>query len=155
MEPWAALIVQGFKPVENRTWRAHHYGRLVICASQKIDLDGDYPQTSWLGIRDHMHTEECPLPFHYADLAMCPGYAVGMVEVEEYDREKKTRWDCHGQWHWRLSHPVKFKCPFPYSGKLGLFDVPTVMVYDAVGAELQADLFPNYQRSGNDVYRTR
>lgn len=56
-QPWAWLIVAGHKDIENRTWRTHHRGRILIHASQRIDaamiraltqawpFDGDPPES--------------------------------------------------------------------------------------------------------------
>ena len=39
-QPWAWLIVNGFKDVENRNWRTHWRGRLLIHASKGMTLAG-------------------------------------------------------------------------------------------------------------------
>lgn len=39
-QPWAWLIVHGFKPVENRTWRTNYRGFLLIHAGQAFDYEG-------------------------------------------------------------------------------------------------------------------
>lgn len=39
-QPWAWLIVNGFKDVENRDWPTNVRGVVGIHAGQKIDLDG-------------------------------------------------------------------------------------------------------------------
>lgn len=39
-QPWAYLIVHGFKPVENRTWGTRLRGRIGIHAGKKFDADG-------------------------------------------------------------------------------------------------------------------
>ena len=36
-QPWAWLIVNGYKDVENRTWYTSHRGPLLICASKALD----------------------------------------------------------------------------------------------------------------------
>jgi len=38
-QPWAWLIVQGFKTVENRSWRTHYRGPILIHASQGMTRD--------------------------------------------------------------------------------------------------------------------
>lgn len=38
-QPWAWLIVNGYKNVENRTWRRNFTGPIAIHASQKIDVE--------------------------------------------------------------------------------------------------------------------
>jgi len=37
-QPWAWLIVNGYKDVENRTWRTSYRGPVLIHASKTIDL---------------------------------------------------------------------------------------------------------------------
>lgn len=39
-QPWAWLIVNGYKPVENRDWSTRLRGRVGIHAGKKLDLDG-------------------------------------------------------------------------------------------------------------------
>lgn len=38
-QPWAAAIVLGHKPIENRTWNTHYRGALLIHASKTLDRD--------------------------------------------------------------------------------------------------------------------
>lgn len=37
MQPWAWLIINGHKSIENRTWRCHVRGPILIHAGKKID----------------------------------------------------------------------------------------------------------------------
>lgn len=39
-QPWAALIVHGFKPVENRDWHCNYRGPLLIHAGKQEDTEG-------------------------------------------------------------------------------------------------------------------
>ena len=41
-QPWAWLIVNGFKPVENRNWYTEYRGRVLVHAGMNIDKDFDY-----------------------------------------------------------------------------------------------------------------
>lgn len=41
MQPWAWLIVNGHKDIENRDWRCHRRGPILIHAGKKIDRDAD------------------------------------------------------------------------------------------------------------------
>lgn len=38
-QPWAWLIVNGHKDIENRDWRCHRRGHVLIHAGKKIDRD--------------------------------------------------------------------------------------------------------------------
>jgi hypothetical protein len=39
MQPWAWLIVNGWKDIENRSWRTNYRGPLLIHAGLKVDGD--------------------------------------------------------------------------------------------------------------------
>ena len=39
-QPWAWLIANGYKDIENRTWRSDHKGWTLIHAGKKIDREG-------------------------------------------------------------------------------------------------------------------
>lgn len=39
MQPWAWLIVNGFKDIENRDWRCRFRGPVLIHAGKKVDRD--------------------------------------------------------------------------------------------------------------------
>lgn len=57
MQPWAWLIVNGYKDIENRTWQTHRTGRILIHAGKKIDGE------AWQAIADGLHpVTGAPLP---------------------------------------------------------------------------------------------
>lgn len=39
-QPWAWLIVKGYKDIENRSWPTKHRGKILIHAGKKFDRDG-------------------------------------------------------------------------------------------------------------------
>lgn len=40
MQPWASMIVLGYKPVENRSWNTTHRGPTLIHAGKSFDAAG-------------------------------------------------------------------------------------------------------------------
>ena len=55
MQPWAWLIVNGHKAIENRTWRCHVRGPILIHAGKKLDEDAAESHDHWTrAIRDHV-----------------------------------------------------------------------------------------------------
>jgi hypothetical protein len=40
LQPWAWLIANGHKDIENRTWSTRFRGRFLIHAGKKFDIDG-------------------------------------------------------------------------------------------------------------------
>jgi hypothetical protein len=111
-QPWAWLIVAGYKDVENRSWRTDYRGRLLIHASQTAD--------KWAMGAYQEQAEEYgyDLPDEYPT-----GAIVGSVElvdcVEQYDSE----W-FEGPIGWILDKPEAFASPIPAKGKLGLWEAP-------------------------------
>ena len=41
-QPWAWLIVKGYKPLENRDWDTKYRCRIMIHAGKRIDKNFDY-----------------------------------------------------------------------------------------------------------------
>lgn len=53
-QPWAWLIVNGHKDIENRSWRTKYRGQVLVHASQGVkrsDYDAAYALASRLGIK--------------------------------------------------------------------------------------------------------
>lgn len=49
LQPWASLIVAGFKDAENRSWRTKYRGRLRIHAAVRFDQDANEEYGHLLG----------------------------------------------------------------------------------------------------------
>jgi hypothetical protein len=126
-QPWAWLIVQGHKPVENRTWSTRCRGPILIHASKGMTNDeyefvGDVletiPELRALGIilPDRKLIER--------------GGIVGIANITDCVT------DCESPF---FSGPFGFvldrvaPLPFvPVKGMLGFFDVPNALVPDAL-----------------------
>lgn len=127
IQPWASLIVLGYKRVENRTWSTPYRGRLLIHAGKKsLDASGISLAQS-LGIR---------LP----DDLPC-GAIVGECELvscsERRDlSEEDPFW--FGPVGWRLTNAICYPTPIPCRGSLGLWTPPA----ELLGAEFQSDGLP-------------
>lgn len=136
-QPWASLIVLGFKPVENRPRPWHYRGPLLIHAAKTFDEDG------FRFIREN--ADELGLPHHWDEdrqLVMdLPGEVdyprggiIGQVELWDVSTrterlyyypagvsEQDRRWffGPYGLWL-RDPKPLPFT---PLRGQLGLFNV--------------------------------
>jgi hypothetical protein len=101
-QPWAWLIVNGFKDVENRSWATRYRGPLLIQASE---------------YREYARGRGVKLP-EQIDL----GGIIGMARIDDCVKESRSQWFI-GPVGWLLSRPKKL--PFsPLKGQLGLFDPP-------------------------------
>jgi hypothetical protein len=108
-QPYAALIVSGWKDVENRTWT---------------------PPSSLIGARIVIHASLRPLPTpaiaegFASSLLQHHGALLGIVTLVAAHDGAGSPWAEKGCYHWRLADPVAFSEPIPARGHLGLWDVP-------------------------------
>lgn len=109
-QPWAWLIVQGWKDIENRKWRTKFRGRCLIHASKKID------QRACRLLREKGYV----LPKTFKT-----GGIVGETEVVDCVTESCSPW-FEGPYGFVLkkSKPLPFK---PCKGMLNFFNVPISM----------------------------
>jgi hypothetical protein len=111
-QPWAWLIVHGFKDIENRSWTTRYRGTLLIQASANLPpkhhLEEDRRWVKKRGVKLPEELEQ--------------GGIVGMVELVECVTSSRSKW-FEGPVGWVLKNPKKL--PFmPLKGQLGLFDPP-------------------------------
>jgi hypothetical protein len=114
-QPWAWLIVNGLKDIENRTWRAPVRGQIYIHASQKIDGAALYE----LERGRHPVTGE---PLEVGPLgSLATGGIVGLAEISDCVAASSSPWFV-GPFGFVLRHARKV--PFvPWRGALGFFEV--------------------------------
>jgi hypothetical protein len=106
-QPWAWLIVHGFKDIENRTWRTRYRGTLLIQASASL------PTKRAL--------EDMRLPARKRRIALPEdferGGIVGMAQLDDCVTSSRSKW-FEGPIGWVLSRPKLL--PFiPLKGRLG------------------------------------
>ena len=111
-QPWAYAILHLGKNVENRPWRTHFRGPILIQAGLRIE-------------RDEAHKLKL-------DPARLPtGVIVGSVEIVDCIRNSKSKWANRGQWHWILKNPRVLAKPIPFKGALGVMRVPNRLLKGA------------------------
>ena len=115
-QPWAWLIVNGHKDIENRSWATRHRGLLLIQASTRRPSDREMEE-----FRTYSKKRGVTLPEEF-DL----GGIVGSVRLDDCVRKSRSRWFI-GPVGWVLSKPKRL--PFTrLKGRLGLFDPPPRLV---------------------------
>ena len=128
-QPWAWLIVNGYKDVENRTWDCpatfHPPERIYVHAGLKQDYgayDGDaayrYLQR-WI-----QELIEWDAVFEWDAGRPALGAIVGEITVSTWT----DGWAAGSPWFRGpygliISDPIAYAKPIPYKGRLGLFDV--------------------------------
>ena len=120
-QPYASLIASGEKFIENRTWPTEFRGVFAIHAGK-----GSRYLTA-----GELRTYPTACIVATARLVMC-------IHRDELDRRNRSdvlvmrftvgqlldHIHCEGPYCWVLDSVKPLKEPIPYTGKLGLFDVP-------------------------------
>ena len=113
-EPWATLVVDGIKPVENRTWRTKYRGGLLIHASQTWDTEG----AQW--IREHTTVVLKPKDEYIY------GAIIGQVELFDCITGYTgypSAWFA-GPYGFVLRRAKRYKRPIIWPGQRKIFSVP-------------------------------
>jgi hypothetical protein len=108
-QPWAYLIVNGYKDVENRSWPTKVRGRILIHAGKKIDKE-DYEY-----VIKKLKIKLPPLD------KVETGGIVGEVELVDCVENSKSKW-FRGEYGFVLKNAKK-KRFIPWKGQLGFFNV--------------------------------
>jgi ASCH domain len=153
-QPWAWAIAEGFKPVENRTWRTtYRGGPLLIHAGKTFD---QYASIVWhsreaarrldgLGGRNNFWDANAYIPSKvvsapHGTLALGAVIAIAEITGCHLANEAGT---CCGPWaepnacHWQLSHVHALPTPVPCNGRLGLWN-PSDDLVKAVITQVKA-----------------
>lgn len=109
-QPWAELILRGDKDVENRSWRTHHRGPLLIHASRTVDREA---------MRRH------------GFVSLPTGGLVGLVDVIDCTEQRTSPWHLEGCFGWYCRRPVRLAKLVPMPARVGFFHVdesePTIL----------------------------
>lgn len=115
-QPWAWLIVNGYKDIENRTWATKYRGPLLIQASAtrptRPVLEEQRRYAAKCGVK-------LPDEFHF-------GGIVGCVRLEDCVTKTRSKW-FDGDVGWVLSKPKKLRFT-ACNGRLGLFEAPPTLL---------------------------
>lgn len=102
-QPWVYAIFHLNKDVENRSWRTHYRGPLLIHAAMAIDPDG----VKMIGRR--------------APSDLDRGKIIGIVDLVDVVATSRSAWrDRRFAWGFVLEHP-RLIPPIPCRGMQGLF----------------------------------
>jgi hypothetical protein len=112
LQPYAWLIVQGIKPVENRTWYTGYRGPVLIHAGKTYSK------------RDHLDDWETWQHFCYPhERDGMIGGIVGIATITGCVDKSDSKW-FNGPWGFTLTNAIALPKLVPMRGALGFFDVP-------------------------------
>lgn len=120
-QPWAWLIINAGKDIENRDWFSHRCGRILIHASKGTTRD-EYEESL---LTAHLVSRTRPFPTglklpEFSELQR--GGIVGWVEITDCVVKSDSPW-FFGRYGFVLRNPRPLTFT-PYKGALGFFDVP-------------------------------
>ena len=116
-QPWASLIVDGVKDIENRTWPTNYRGLVLVHSSKAIDIDavykiscidGELARKVWHDLNDNKYPT---------------GAIIGTVNIIDCYNYHTSPWAEIGCYNWVLANPVKFDKPIlNVKGKLSFWN---------------------------------
>ncbi len=115
-QPWAWLVVNGCKDVENRTWPTRFRGRIYVHAGRQAAPE-DFPR-----LRSYVRESGIIVP---DDLPR--GAIVGEVTITGCVTAAESPW-FSGPFGFTLADPAAYAVPIPYRGRLGFFPVDELTV---------------------------
>lgn len=147
-EPWATLIVGGYKPIENRSW-APPKGLRLPCRIA-IHASGKTPSSDWWMdfAKEYGPVFGGGVPNTLAK-SIRPGCIVGSVLLtgvakpgtgEGLTAAELAWYD--GEFGWRLTDVRRYRQPIPASGRLNLWEPDAVLAGKIAAAEQLAESMP-------------
>lgn len=133
-QPFASLIADGSKFVENRTWYTPYRGTLAIHAGKGTQYLTakelrEYPSGCIVAVARlvtcaRLDTIQCNASArHLASLRIAPGTTKNWYEVARHKHAE-------GPWCWILEDVQKLATPIPWKGAQGLFDIPDDVIQE-------------------------
>ena len=138
-QPYASLIVEGIKDIENRTWKTNYRGRILIHAG-KDNLIKNLKYGDDITCLNNKQLEYINNNKHHDifNKELITGAIIGSVEILDCvinhtsiwaeNTEISTAWGgvevIIGKpiYNWVLANPIKFDKPIPIKGKLSLWE---------------------------------
>lgn len=111
-QPWAWLIVNGYKDIENRSWRTRYRGPLLIQASASTPSKHQLEE-----FRIYAAKRGARLPSEFET-----GGIIGMATLEDCVDRSRSKW-FHGPVGWQLTKPKRLHF-IKLKGRLGIFGPP-------------------------------
>lgn len=116
-QPWAWLIVNGYKDIENRTWRTTFRGKFLVHASKTIDpVFFTHGESLSKSIACAIGRE---IP--WSEINQSLGCMVGIAEIVDCVEQSESMW-FDGPYGFVIKN-VRPIHRFPYGGMLKFFEV--------------------------------
>lgn len=148
LQPWAELIIQGYKHNETRSWLTSHTGPIAIHAAKFRKLDHEvYKQIAYaIGIKPEKYNGSWLYYMEHGIPDDRFGAVLGIVTLEKVlpttikaasPKEKLLGDFSAGRYAWQVKVIEKYDKPIPARGKQGLWnwDPPSTADNPETGSE--------------------
>ncbi len=146
-QPYASLICEGIKDIENRSWPTKYRGSILIHAALKpVKLTFEMPGQATaqeITMSSFLNSAEENNLF---------GCIIGSVYITDCVKGHNSKWAIKDNYHWVLAYPILFPEPIYTKGKLSFWDYPNI---HSEPEEENGELFCNCQipvKEQNQVY---
>ena len=126
-QPYASLIVEGIKDIENRTWKTNYRGKILIHAG-KDNLIKNLKYGDDITCLNNKQLEYITNNKHndIFNKELITGAIIGSVEIVDCVINHPSIWAENEKYkpiyNWVLTNPIKFNEPIPIKGKLSLWE---------------------------------
>lgn len=120
-QPWASLIVMGFKDIENRTWPTRKRGQILVHAGKKFLME-DFVYLHGQGYKLGLPAAAMDFLHRTGPNGFPMGGIVGSVELVDCVTQHASPW-FNGPYGFVLANPAQLELR-PLRGQLGFFEVP-------------------------------
>lgn len=122
-QPWALLMADGIKRIENRNWRTDRRGQVLIHASswwRRGEVKEDYDAAE--RIMDEAGIGA--MPYGISDMESVRGGIIGAFTITDCVAESDDPF-FFGRYGFTVTRPIRFPMIIPCKGRLGFFEVPS------------------------------
>ena len=114
-QPWASLIAEGIKDIENRTWKTNFRGRIYIHVSSpkkfNVQMTDEQTVKAFSVLTDGMNGK-----LHF-------GAIIGEVDIVDCVMGHESIWAEKDCYNWVLANPVMYIHPYRnVKGKLSFWE---------------------------------
>jgi hypothetical protein len=137
IQPWATLVVHGFKHFETRSWETCHRGELLIHAGKKRnpaidDLCTQEPFKSCLARAGYHSSDDLPRGAIIGRVNLLACHKVEDIHPDDLSEIERAFGDYRtGRYAWQLDIPSRLDVPIDFRGALTIFEVPDVLLEKA------------------------
>ncbi len=119
-EPWATLIVDGYKKYEFRSWKTNYRGKILIHAGMSLESD------TLKRFKNYNLTCSKGAIIGEADLVDCIKVDEEFInELRKIDSVVYALSNHSENYAWKLENIIKYDNPICVKGKLGLWNYDT------------------------------